>query len=335
MFSKQKNKIMEDIFDKILSQTASTEEKQAFYESVSNNEEKRQAFLDYKNLYTLNSYTKELYRQKSKDSFGEFWEKVQNKKTRFTIQSLLRYAAVIVLAMLGGFSIHYFTAKNPGDNLKHLAYNTKKGSISEIKLDDGSTIWLSSCTDLVVDQTHRGETQIRLNGEAYFDLVPSKTRKLTVDLGYFKIHDIGTKFNIRAYNTDKEILTNLIEGKINFTQESGEYITSIKPGEIARFSTTDQKMKISNIDPLISIAWTEGKFVFIDKTLQEICTELENWYDVDIIIEDQQLAKTKYTSVVKRSTTIQLVLKMLNITDNIHYEITDQPIGKDIIRIKK
>jgi len=207
--------------------------------------------------------------------------------------------------------------------------------VSKIHLEDGSSIWLSSGTNLVLDKNANGETVARLNGEAYFDLIPNPNRKFIVDLGQFKVKDIGTRFNIRAYESEKAITTALIDGQIDLLKESGTTFLTIKPGEFVKYDKASNQISVLQQDPSIVTAWTEGKFVFIDKTLQEICTELENWYNVDIQIEDQKLANTRYTSVVKRSTTVKMVLKILAITDQIEYEITDKIEGKDIIRIRK
>ena len=92
-------------------------------------------------------------------------------------------------------------------------------------------------------------------------------------------------------------------------------------------------MTVSEQDPTIASAWKNGKFVFIDKTLAEICHDLENWYNVKIIIDNKALADTRYTSVIKRTTTIKLVLQMLALTDKINYKITDKKEGNDVVLI--
>ena len=92
-------------------------------------------------------------------------------------------------------------------------------------------------------------------------------------------------------------------------------------------------MTVSRRDPSIATAWKDGKFVFIDKSLAEICRELENWYNVEIIIRDKSLANTKYTSVIKRTTTVNMVLKMLSLTDKINYKITDRKEAHDIVYV--
>ena len=92
-------------------------------------------------------------------------------------------------------------------------------------------------------------------------------------------------------------------------------------------------MAVSQQDPSISTAWKDGKFVFINKSLTDICLELENWYNVEIIISNKTLASTRYTSVIKRTTTVKMVLKMLALTDQIKYKIDERKEVRDIVYI--
>jgi ferric-dicitrate binding protein FerR (iron transport regulator) len=225
--------------------------------------------------------------------------------------------------------------KESADSGDHIEYSSEKGSISTIHLKDGSAIWLSSGTKLVISQNPKGETIAKLDGEAYFELIPNPNRKFIVDLGKFQIRDIGTTFNVRAYESEHIISTTLIKGQIDLIKDSGKSFLTVKPGEYVEYNKTSKEIAVNQQDPSIVTAWKDGKFVFIDQPLSEICTDLENWYNVEIQIEDQKLASTRYTSVVKRSTTIEMVLRILSVTDRIKYEIINKKEGKDIIRIRK
>ena len=108
---------------------------------------------------------------------------------------------------------------------------------------------------------------------------------------------------------------------------------SMKPGEHMQFEKETNQISVSQEDPSLAIAWKDGKFVFIDKSLAEICKELENWYNVEIIIGNQTLANTKYTSVIKRTTTVNMVMKMLSLTDKINFKINERKEGRDIVYI--
>jgi ferric-dicitrate binding protein FerR (iron transport regulator) len=326
----------EDTFHKILSNTATEKEKAEFYRSLESDPEKKSDFHHYKNLYFASTLGHKEYATKSNQSFNNFWNMVQPSKTKTIVAQWMRYAAIFVLALAMGFMASYFLNETmPKQQSKRIEYSSEKGSVSKIKLDDGSDIWLSSGTNLVIDQNENGEMVAKLDGEAYFKLIPNPSRNFRVDLGNFQVKDIGTSFNIRAYQSEQNIVTTLEEGQIDLLKNSGELILSVKPGELVRYAKQSNQMQVNQQDPSIVTAWKDGKFVFIDQPLAEICRELENWYNIEIQIEDRKLAETRYTSVVKRTTTVQMVLKILAVTDQIKYEITDKKEGKDIIKIRK
>jgi transmembrane sensor len=323
-------------FHKILNNTASEAEKQEFFHSIENDSEKKEEFYHYKNLHVLSNLNPEQYRKQQHESFSNFWDRVQSAKPQRLIGQWTRYAAIFILASVLGFMADYVLyPKESVASSDRIEYSSEKGSVSTIHLEDGSAIWLSSGTKLVINKNKEGETIAKLNGEAYFDLIPDPNRKFIVDLGQFQIRDIGTTFNVRAYESEHTISTTLIKGQIDLIKDSGKSFLTVKPGEYVEYNKTSKEITVNQQDPSIVTAWKDGKFVFIDQPLSEICMELENWYNVEIQIEDQKLASTRYTSIVKRSTTIEMVLKILSITDQIHYEITNKNEGKDIIRIRK
>lgn len=326
----------EEIFHKIIDNTATETERLEFFQLLENNPEKRDEFYRFKNLYVVSSLKTDQYKKTQEENFSKFWSKVQPNRPQKMIGQWMKYAAIFALASSLGFVTNSLL-KNPKNQVakNHIEYRSEKGSVSTIKLDDGSTIWLSSGTNLVIDLNKKGETVAALNGEAYFDLIPNPARKFVVDLGKFQIRDIGTTFNVRAYESEQAISTTLIKGQIDLIKDSEKSFLTVKPGEHVEYNKTSKEIAINQRDPSIVTAWKDGKFVFIDQPLSEICTDLENWYNVEIQIEDPKLASTRYTSVVKRSTTIEMVLRILSVTDRIHYEITNKNEGKDFIRIRK
>jgi ferric-dicitrate binding protein FerR (iron transport regulator) len=325
----------EEIFIKILKGTATGAEKKDFYQAMEEDSAQREIFLSCKNLYAVSNIDQAKHSDIQKDSFNKFWEKANPSKGLRLFEFWYRYAAVFVVALLMGFMIQYLLPKQQQIQglAQQIEYTSEKGSVSTIHLEDGSSIWLSSASKLVIHNNPDGEMIAKLNGEAYFDLVPDPARKLTVDLGKLKVKDIGTKFNIRAYNTESGIYTSLVDGRVDLYNFENKPVLSLKPGEYLQFNKNDNQIAVSQRDPTIATAWKDGKFVFIDKSLAEICRELENWYNVEIIISNPSLANTRYTSVIKRTTTVSMVLKMLSLTDQINYKITDRKEGRDKVTI--
>jgi len=325
----------EEIFIRILNNSATKAEKSSFFKSIEEAGDQRELFKQCKNLYVASSLSPELHDSIQKESFERFWNRVHPGKQQKVLNLWYRYAAVVLVTLATSFLIQYLISnKRPVDEIvQQIEYSSEKGSVSKVLLEDGSAIWLSSASKVKIQKTTNGEMMARMSGEAFFDLVPDSKRKFMVDMGSFKVKDIGTKFNIRAYKDEPGFYTSLVAGKIEFLSKSDQNILTMKPGEYMQFNKQSMKMTVSEQDPTIATAWKDGKFVFIDKTLSEICHELENWYNVKIVIKNKTLAATKYTSVIKRTTTIKLVLQMLSLTDKINYSITDKKEGSDIVLI--
>lgn len=326
--------ISEEIFSRILNNSATEAEKKDFYQSLEEDPGQRDVYCQYKNLYTVSGIREDRFKDLQRDSFERFWEKANPQKKYSIGKNWYRYAAVLVLSLTLGYLVSYHFNRNDRQMFaRMIEYTSEKGSVSTIHLEDGSSIWLSTGSKITIEKGSKGQLSAKLNGEAYFDLVPDPSRKFTVDLGYFKIKDIGTRFNVRAYSAEKKIYTTLLEGKVDLYKEGKNSILSMKPGEHMQYEKETSQISVSKEDTSIAIAWKDGKFVFIDKTLSEICRELENWYNVEIIIGNQTLANTRYTSVIKRTTTVNMVMKMLSLTDKINFKINERKEGRDIVYI--
>ena len=325
----------DEIFIKILNNSASEAEKSDFYQSLEKDSVLSESYHQYKNLFAVSAIGDLKYSDLHKTSFERFWNRVSPVEEFRIFKFWYRYAAVFVIALALGFLLRHLLPERTDKQsfAMQIEYTSEKGSVSTIHLEDGSDIWLSSASKLILHKNSKGEMSAKLDGEAYFDLVPDQSRKLTVDLGNFKIKDIGTKFNIRAYNAEADVYTTLVNGQIDLFDSSEKPLLSMRPGEYLQYNKESNRMAVSQRDPTIATAWKDGKFVFIDKTLGEICKELENWYNVEIIISNKSLANSRYTSVIKRTTTVSMVLKMLSLTDRINYKITDRKEARDIITI--
>jgi ferric-dicitrate binding protein FerR (iron transport regulator) len=325
----------EEIFIKILNNSATEAEKISFFNAIEEDREQRELYQQYKNLYVASSLNPKLHESIQKESFERFWNRVHPVKRQKVLNLWYRYAAIVLVTLATSFLVQYLIPNKQQGNeiVQQIEYSSEKGSVSKVLLEDGSAIWLSSVSSVKLEKRGTGEMIARISGEAYFDLVPDSKRKFMVDMGSFKVKDIGTKFNIRAYKDEPGVYTSLVDGKIEFLSKTDQSVLTMKPGEYMQFNKQSMIMTVSEQDPTIATAWKDGKFVFIDKTLLEICHELENWYNVKIVIENKTLAATKYTSVIKRTTTIKLVLQMLSLTDKINYTITDKKEGSDIVLI--
>ena len=65
-----------------------------------------------------------------------------------------------------------------------------------------------------------GNREVKLTGEAYFEVVKLESKPFTVNTIDYNIRVLGTKFNLLAYPDFDRTETSLIEGKIE--KQSGK-----------------------------------------------------------------------------------------------------------------
>ena len=319
------------IVAKILKGEASEQEKNGFFNACEANPELKEEYIRLKNLWALSIEEQAPNKQKSFEQFWATTRRNQSNRLRRIVFEVAKYAAILVVSF--GLAL-FVNSKFSADNDFVHTFSSEMGSISSIELNDGSKIWLNSGSQLHFTEKSKKRVVASLSGEAYFEIVHNPGREFLIDVDMVRIRDLGTKFNVKAYAEDDQITATLLEGKIDVQSTTGESLIEMNPSDHFSFHRLTNKYQLDKIDPSYAVAWKDGKFVFIDKNLREICNELEKWYDVQIVISNPELESEKYTSILKRTTVISHVLEMLRVTTGLKYEIKTKTNGPNMILIK-
>ncbi len=320
-----------DTIIRILKGEASREECDLFFKQADRDAELAEEYVRLKNIWSVSATNLQMVSlSQRKVLFESFWNKT-NKKTNSTNPTiwvqLAQYAAILVVALVVGYLL--VPHKNVPSVFRE--FSAAPGSVATLSLQDGSKIWLNSRSSIRIDESDPQNIRAMLSGEGYFEIIHNEKRNFVVDLGKIQVRDLGTRFNIKAYPDDKEIVTTLEEGAIDISINGGAQKFQLGPQEFMAYNQNTNLYRKGKIDPELSIGWKDGKFVFLNLTLGEICRELEKWYDVKIILKARVHEDEKYTSVIKRSTTILHVLEMLKMTTKIEYRIENKTDGPDLI----
>ncbi|MGV8096235.1 MAG: FecR family protein [Mangrovibacterium sp.] len=322
------------IFDKIFLKKASEEEKEEFFNAIRNDENLKAEYKQYKKLLTIHSLdNKSIPEDRRKQLFAELWKRTKKENNRNSLLiRTLKYAAVILVTV----GISYLLTNHTDVNPEHSVikeYRTTQGSIATIQLSDSSEIWLNANSSMRITEKKNGDIIAVLDGEAYFEITHNETRSFIVDLGKIQIKDVGTSFNIKAYDDDEQIAATLIEGRIDIQDTTGKKLVSMTSNEHFRFHKNENRFTLKSIDTNLVTGWKNGKFVFLEASLREICEELEKWYSVEILIDKRQNENEIFSSVIKKSTTIKQVLELLKLTTGMNYRIVEKGDGTDVIHL--
>lgn len=206
-----------------------------------------------------------------------------------------------------------------------IAMTTTYGSRSEVVLPDGSIVKLNAGSNI---KYHFDKvSQIRkvdFSGEAFFEVAKSKKPFVIETADGLNVKVLGTKFNLSTYPEDRMAQTSLFEGKVELSQ-NGLSLT-LKPGEMAILDKNSNEIKYTQGEISHTTSWMQNKLYMENMSLQDVCTKMERWYDVQITLSDKSLGeKIHYTGVLKEQTVLD-VLNALCQLSSISYELK----GKEI-----
>ncbi|MGY0408452.1 MAG: FecR family protein, partial [Polaribacter sp.] len=198
-----------------------------------------------------------------------------------------------------------------------LKYNTLQvpiGGIYQVKLPDGTKVWLNSASSLTYPEKFTGTQRlVKLDGEAYFE-VTKRAKEFVVQTNTANVTVLGTHFNVSAYNNDSFFSSTLVEGRIKLTTPQDLHSHSpviLTPNQRGVINKSTSKMEVSTIDTDVFTAWKEGKFYFEKERLDQIVTRMARWYNVDIVFQEDALKEKTFTGVMLKNKSIEYLLNMI------------------------
>jgi len=274
------------------------------------------------------------------------------------ILSVLKYAAIIILSV--GISWLIFSKTTPNAQKQAVRYNeitVPYGSKSSIVLSDSTKIWLNSGSKLKYPDKFTGKERIvYLEGEAYFDVAHDKNHQFIVKTAKVNIKVFGTKFNVKSFPEEKEVVTTLVSGSVMLEKldESGEATSNFEiiPNQIVSFSKATgqftlkyqaagnenpknknrdillQALKSKQIETVeLTTSWKEDKLFFRGDSIESLIQKLQRWYDVKIMLKAEELRKYTYSGTFDKET-IEQALEALQLTTPFNFTM-----DKNIITI--
>ena len=186
-----------------------------------------------------------------------------------------------------------------------------KGNRYMIQLVDGSKIWLNSGTTIKFPTAFtEKERKIQvICGEVYLEVVHHDTWPFRIQVNDQIVEDIGTQFDIQAYDDDQVTRTTLVEGAVSVTSRDRKKL--LQPGQQLQLFAASGLMYTRKVNVDDVVAWKNGFFSFENAPLQQITKQLSRWYDVDIVCQHENLNDHLFSGRLDRSLSLDKVLKGL------------------------
>ncbi len=301
---------------------ASEEEVKEIFRWIDETPENKSEFIKLKKAYALTS--------KSSEAYQPVWNKViiplihRNVKTH-QLYTYARYAAIVVLFLGLGILLQKqfnFGVQDEFIYASNTVIDVPLGQMTNLTLSDGTMVQLNSGSHFVYANNYtQGERTVELEGEAFFDVAKDSEHPFIVKTKALDFKVYGTSFNIQAYEDEIDINTTLVEGSLGVLSKAGKEYVRLKPGENVMYNGDSKRLSVKKVDTNQYTSWQKGIITFRNDKLKDIAKHLERWYNVEIVIEDKDLAEELFFGSIMKNKPIDQILEVLKKTSSLNYKI--------------
>lgn len=209
-----------------------------------------------------------------------------------------------------------------------VVYNTllvPYGKRSTIKLADGTVVWLNSGSKLVYPAIFNGRVrEVYLEGEAIFEVSHDKDHPFKVFSENHEIEVLGTVFDVCNYLDENSIRTVLKSGSVQIASKDKDSdnwnkILKLSPGDMSTYNKKENIIKTRKVNVDNYFSWRDGILIFKNDNLKYIMAKLSRYYNVDIVINDGDLAKETFSGYLDLKDDIEKVIQTIQETYNFNY----------------
>lgn len=226
-----------------------------------------------------------------------------------------------------GFNIANTVILNAiNDENEFSEYNTfivPIGGVYRLVLNDGSKIVLNSGSKLKYSGSFGyKERTVELNGEAYFEVMPDKTKPFVIKTDHTEVTVLGTSLNVCSYTDDDFEQITLVTGSVEIACDGQKY--DIKKGMQLERKPGDISARY--VDTSLFTSWHDGLFSFENMRLDEIMVKLARWYDIDFRFQDEICKASRFSGAIERDANLNEFIKLIERTTKVRFEIDDKTI---------
>lgn len=228
----------------------------------------------------------------------------------------------IFINKVGEGKISYQTAKK-GSTSDQMVYNTlitPRGGNYALTLNDGTQVILDAESSIRYPVNFNGgERRVEvMSGQAYFEVIHDAAKPFRVVVKGQTIEDIGTAFNVNAYDDEPAIKITVAEGEVKV---SNPYkVLNLIPGQQAEIAEGRKNMALRQVDVEETVAWKNGWFTFHNEPIKNVMKQAARWYDVEVAYE-KNVSSKRFGGSISKYKDIEELMQNLKLTGGINYEI--------------
>lgn len=248
-------------------------------------------------------------------------------RLRPVVRRVMQAAAAAALLFGGMWGMREYVYRDMSGRMT--TFEVPAGQRIGIDLADGTHVWLNSGSKIEYPAVFgRRCRQVRISGEAMFDVARDAGRPFIVETYASKIEVLGTKFNVEADEEAGLFSATLLRGRVKVSVEGQEVY--LRPDQTV--DLIDGNLVVTRTEDPAAALWTEGILSMKGVSFEELMDKFERLYDVRIVYKCKTMPVIEFASgKIRIADGIDHALKVLQHVAEFTYEHDEE---SNIIYIK-
>jgi transmembrane sensor len=318
-----------DLFERYQSGLASDEERKLVEEWFDNFEYGQQKKFDLENKANL-------FEQMD----AEIYHMLQDDQKKHWLTGRWLQVAAFLFICLGVAFITFRSLHQPNVSLTYTLISAPNGVKKQCELADGTIVYLNSGSAIRVPSNYGAkDRQVLLSGEAFFIVKHNPSSPFRINTGKLVIADIGTSFNVKAYQDEAQIRVAVESGTVSvaentFGNQSKMFAGAMTHNQQLIYDKKSRGLILNHIQTSEITAWRENKLRFDNASFDEIANTLQRWYGVTIKLNNNTGNFRHYT-ISFNNEPVSKVLEVLENLSGMTYQINNKSISINLKTVKK
>ncbi|WP_346237587.1 FecR family protein [Niabella insulamsoli] len=255
-------------------------------------------------------------------------------------------AASVVVGLLAAWGIWEISRKADAP-APRLAIAAPEGQRKSIKLKDGTVVWLNGGSSLhYINDFNASAREVKLEGEAYFDVVKDASKPFIVHAGKVLIKVLGTAFNVKAYPEDADVTTSLYRGLVSVSRQDEEaqpillypHQKLTMPNQleasgafVADLAASAMAAKVEFLDSSqteperVETSWIYNRLEFRGDDFLTLSHKMQHWFNTKIHFLDEPAKQMRFNGSFQQET-LEQALKALQLANSFTYKIENNEV---------
>lgn len=281
--SKNNNHIADELLVKYLLGEATTAEQETVKQWIQAGNHNRKYFEHFELIWQQSKQLEARSTVNVDDAWARFKQRTEEQRSATkTIEMpqpartgwMRAAAAVVLLAGVAGLLYFFVSNRQP----EMMALRSEGNAIVQT-LPDGTVVTLNKNSVLTYPESFDGSSRpVKLEGEAFFDVTPDKSKPFTIEVNEVMVTVVGTSFNIKSSEEKTEVIVET--GMVEVAKK--EFGVKLNPNEKAVvLKNEDRPVKSASEDDLYNYYRTK-EFVCDGTPLWRLADVLSEVYGVQI-----------------------------------------------------